>query len=563
MPRFSFFDVGSALPSTTTTTHGTQIVGKDDATDEVDEFIEDPAECDVDDRDDDDVCAPSDETVPARDRRAARTMDLIREYEERKRRWQDAAARESRNENRKSAEVDSGGPRDGFAGGVASSDDPANDASAAPSYAARASTTMPPAEIATESEFESDNDEATTSSRRIDDRLVSVQYISVENDDDDDKESSSQPANDIFFNDVVNSSAAAATHYDEYDGHAASASRSFTFAEVGTGTDAEQLLSPNWKTSLDIRAAVNFDNRRNRIQGKDLSSLADDDDTSASTTTTSSTSLSRLSCAPSSTMMEKVKENQPLGGPKYYVVVNTKKGRARIVHEGMPAAGREGFIMDMEEKGFEIMEYDLLVVPERRRRRHRDEKNDGNNHSSSTSSSSSSRSVSAPKAITIDDVVGTMDYDAFDESCASVTSMFETELITKKGHRANDVVANEAMMSNIVWEDLELAMKDDGYTVYEHDRADESPSPTNHGVDESSKMRKINPRDNSCESTGTSTKTKTKESTPRPRRAVNNLLRPRVEKYYTHVKEETANMKKAWVLSSDGPAKYRSTNTDQ
>ena len=498
MPRFSFFDVGSALPSTTTTTHGTQIVGKDDATDEVDEFIEDPAECDVDDRDDDDVCAPSDETVPARDRRAARTMDLIREYEERKRRWQDAAARESRNENRKSAEVDSGGPRDGFAG-----------------------------------------------RRRIDD----------------DKESSSQPANDIFFNDVVNSSAAAATHYDEYDGHAASASRSFTFAEVGTGTDAERLLSPNWKTSLDIRAAVNFDNRRNRIQGKDLSSLADDDDTSASTTTTSSTSLSRLSCAPSSTMMEKVKENQPLGGPKYYVVVNTKKGRARIVHEGMPAAGREGFIMDMEEKGFEIMEYDLLVVPERRRRRHRDEKNDGNNHSSSTSSSSS-RSVSAPKARTIDDVVGTMDYDAFDESCASVTSMFETELITKKGHRANDVVANEAMMSNIVWEDLELAMKDDGYTVYEHDRADESPSPTNHGVDESSKMRKINPRDNSCESTGTSTKTKTKESTPRPRRAVNNLLRPRVEKYYTHVKEETANMKKAWVLSSDGPAKYRSTNTD-
>ena len=555
MPRFSFFDVGSALPSTTTT-HGTQIVGKDDATDEVDKFIVDPANVDddrdddVDDRDDDVCCAPS----PSRDRRAARTMDLMRKYEERKRRWQDAATHESRKP--KPAEVDSGGPRDG----LASSDDPANDASAAPSCAARASTKMPPAEIATESEFESDNDEATTSSRRIDhDRLVSVQYISVENDDDDDEESSPQPANDISFNDVVNSSAAA--HYDEYDGRAASASRSFTFAEVGTGTDAERLLSPDWKTSLDIRAAINFDDRRNRIQSKDLSSLADDDDTSASTTTTSSTSLSRSSCAPSSTIMEGVRENQPLGGPKYYVVVNTKKGRARIVHEGMPAAGREGFVMDMEEKGFEIMEYDLLAVPERRRRRHRDEKNDGNDHSSSTSSSSS-RSMSAPKARTSDDVVGTMDYDAFDESCASVTSMFETELVTKKGHRANDVVANEAMMSNIVWEDLELAMKDDGCTVYEHDRADESPSPTDHG-DASSRMRKIYPRDNPCESTGTTTKTKTKESTPRPRRAVNNLLRPRVEKYYTHVKEETANMKKAWVLSSDGPAKYRSTNTDR
>ena len=198
--------------------------------------------------------------------------------------------------------------------------------------------------------------------------------------------------------------------------------------------------------------------------------------------------------------------------------------------------------------------------------------------------------MSAPKARTSDDVVGTMDYNAFiagvsDESCGSVTSIFETELIsnTKKGHRANDdfVANNEAVMSNIGREDLESAMKDDGYAVSnEHDyRADESPSPTN-CVDMSSKTRKINPRDNSGEMTGMTTKTKkktkkkTKESTPSksdlmilhlhgPRRAVINLLRPRVEKYYTHVKEETANMKKAWVLSSDGPAKYRSTNTDQ
>ena len=119
---------------------------------------------------------------------------------------------------------------------------------------------------------------------------------------------------------------------------------------------------------MDIH--INFANCR-RIQSKDLSLAADD--TSASTTT-SLTSLSRLS-APGS--IEGVKEIQPLGGPKYYVMVNTKKGQAKIAHEGMPAAGREGFIMDMEEKGFEIMEYDLLVPG---RHRHHDKKNDGNHH---------------------------------------------------------------------------------------------------------------------------------------------------------------------------------------
>ena len=58
--------------------------------------------------------------------------------------------------------------------------------------------------------------------------------------------------------------------------------------------------------------------------------------------------------------MNKVKETQPLGGPKYYIMTNTKKGKAKVVHEAMPATGREGFKLAMEEKGYEIIEYDML-----------------------------------------------------------------------------------------------------------------------------------------------------------------------------------------------------------
>ena len=92
-----------------------------------------------------------------------------------------------------------------------------NDVSAAP-YAAIASTTMPTAGITTGKrrsglEFESDNDDAATT-LRIDDRLISVQYISVENYDDDEESSSRPTANDIFFNNnVVNNSATTATYY--------------------------------------------------------------------------------------------------------------------------------------------------------------------------------------------------------------------------------------------------------------------------------------------------------------------------------------------------------------
>lgn len=53
--------------------------------------------------------------------------------------------------------------------------------------------------------------------------------------------------------------------------------------------------------------------------------------------------------------MNKVKETQPLGGPKFYSMTNTKKGKAKVVHEAMPATGREGFKLAMEEKGYDII----------------------------------------------------------------------------------------------------------------------------------------------------------------------------------------------------------------
>ena len=53
--------------------------------------------------------------------------------------------------------------------------------------------------------------------------------------------------------------------------------------------------------------------------------------------------------------MNKVKETQPLGGPKFYSMTNTQKGKAKVVHEAMPATGREGFKLAMEEKGYNII----------------------------------------------------------------------------------------------------------------------------------------------------------------------------------------------------------------
>ena len=455
-----------------------------------------------------------------RDRRAAKTMDLIRKYEEQKRRWQEHRPFQQLQNHHKQppglSEVNNnysgGGTRNNFTKGSSSSSSSMNDV-ADPFITAHTSTTMPtmpPAEMMTrkqrlELEFESDdNDEAA----------------SVENDDDD-KE---RLANDIFFNNVVNS-----VTYDEYDGYAASESRSFT---DGTTTDIEQ-LSPDWKRSLDGNAKIdniNFANRR-RIQSKDNVSLADNISVG-----TSLTSLSRLS-APGS--MEGVKEIQPLGGPKYYVMVNTKKGQAKIVHEGMPAAGREGFKMAMEEKGFEIIEYDLLPG-----------KHQHNKKSNGNQLSSSPRSMSAPKARSND--VRTMDYDAFiagvsDESCGSVTSMFVTPVMsnTKRGQVINGVANNDAMPNTTSREGLKLAMEEEqnGYAaVHEYDEAGSpSLSPTNHG--DMSKMRKLNPRDgNSDEVTGGGlTKKKTKEST-RSRRAVESLLRPKVDTFQSWLENEFNNV---------------------
>jgi hypothetical protein len=73
-----------------------------------------------------------------------------------------------------------------------------------------------------------------------------------------------------------------------------------------------------------------------------------------------------------------VVENQPLGGPKYYVLSITNLGKARIVHEAMPSDmigdahynrnhGHRGGgvgggrVMEVtEERGYEVIEYNLL-----------------------------------------------------------------------------------------------------------------------------------------------------------------------------------------------------------
>ncbi|KAL3789202.1 hypothetical protein ACHAW5_007474 [Stephanodiscus triporus] len=57
--------------------------------------------------------------------------------------------------------------------------------------------------------------------------------------------------------------------------------------------------------------------------------------------------------------MDGVRETQPLGGPKYYIVSITKMGKAKIVHEAMPVMG--ALEEAVEERGFEVIEYDLLA----------------------------------------------------------------------------------------------------------------------------------------------------------------------------------------------------------
>jgi hypothetical protein len=186
--------------------------------------------------------------------------------------------------------------------------------------------------------------------------------------------------------------------------------------------------------------------------------------------------------------------------------------------------------MAMEEKGFEIIEYDLLPG-----------KHQHNKKSNGNQLSSSPRSMSAPKARSND--VRTMDYDAFiagvsDESCGSVTSMFVTPVMsnTKRGQVINGIANNDVMPNTTSREGLKLAMEEQ----YDQDGSP-SLSPTNHG--DMSKMRKLNPRDgNSDEVTGGGlTKKKTKEST-RSRRAVESLLRPKVDTFQSWLENEFNNV---------------------
>lgn len=99
------------------------------------------------------------------------------------------------------------------------------------------------------------------------------------------------------------------------------------------------------KTSWDAAAKSTFSIKREHlsVNSSDLESIEDYVGPSLS-----SVSASEMP----------VKENQPLGGPKYYVATITKAGQAKVIHEAMPTNGVDLQAVE-EEKGFEIMEYHL------------------------------------------------------------------------------------------------------------------------------------------------------------------------------------------------------------
>ena len=48
-------------------------------------------------------------------------------------------------------------------------------------------------------------------------------------------------------------------------------------------------------------------------------------------------------------------DSQPIGGPKYYIVMNSKTRESKVYHENMP---RKGDLFDVpEERGYEVLEY--------------------------------------------------------------------------------------------------------------------------------------------------------------------------------------------------------------
>jgi hypothetical protein len=97
---------------------------------------------------------------------------------------------------------------------------------------------------------------------------------------------------------------------------------------------------------------------------------------SGTTTATSSSSSSSSRVSPREEAkfwsavggMRGVRETAPLGGPKYYVVSITDMGISRIVHEAMPpptgVGGEVRAATVADERGFEVIEYDLLLAEE-------------------------------------------------------------------------------------------------------------------------------------------------------------------------------------------------------
>ena len=65
--------------------------------------------------------------------------------------------------------------------------------------------------------------------------------------------------------------------------------------------------------------------------------------------------------------MKGIRGTQPLGGSKYYNISITDIGMARIVHEAMLLMTSRGAVqvsLVAEERGFEVIEYNLLLMEE-------------------------------------------------------------------------------------------------------------------------------------------------------------------------------------------------------
>ena len=168
------------------------------------------------------------------------------------------------------------------------------------------------------------------------------------------------------------------------------------------------------------------------------------------------------------TKMNGIRETQPLGGAKYYIMANTKKGQAKIVHEAMPTKGREGFAFAMQEQGYEVYEYDLLSREENEPTNGENEPTNGDNEPTNGENEPSRRGEYEP-----------IKYDSFQ-------SRFKSDLVFDVVEQIDDAF-NKVLD---VAERIDDALTGNGCNV----RSDHSfDHDDNHTVEERNKRRKSRP----------------------------------------------------------------------